>query len=178
MLIYIYIYISVSLTFVFTDAGKFAFDPLSLLEPKLFAHFFLFHKYCWYRSISVHNTCSEICWFMDCPLQNPTGGWGLPLPFPWRISILIHAKSELSIILVYKTWLCIISWGISAWNMSKMKQRWRKDFCSLLFIVTKIVCKSWRICGYPEEEETSSVDQTPPFLSRILLMLLPLHFTL
>lgn len=65
----------------------------------------------------------------------------------------------------YKTWLCIISWGISAWNMSKMKQRWRKGFCSLLFIVTKVVCKNWKACGYTEEEETSSVDQTPPPLS-------------
>lgn len=102
---------------------------------------------------------------MGCPLQNPTWGWGLPSPFSWNISILIQAKNELSIILVYKTWLCIISWGISAWNMSKMKQRWRKGFCSLLFIVTKVVCKNWKVCGYTEEEETSSVDQTPPSLS-------------
>lgn len=67
-------------------------------------------------------------------------------------------KNELSIIIVYKTWLCITGWGISAWNLSKMKQRWRKDFCTLLFIVTKIVCKKLRICGYPEGEKTSSVD--------------------
>lgn len=40
-----YIYIELLLVFVFTDASKFAFDPLSLLDPKLFAYFFLFHEY-------------------------------------------------------------------------------------------------------------------------------------
>ena len=38
-------------------------------------------------------------------------------------------------------------------------------FCSsLLFIVTKIVCKTLRVCSYPEGGKPS-VDQTPPFIS-------------
>lgn len=117
-------------------------------------------------------------WVTYWLLWNPLWGWDLPWVFPWKNSILLHKKWNF-----YNYYLQKLALHYKLRHQClkyvKNKVKWRKDFCSsLLFIITKIICKNLRIRGYPEGGKTSTVDWTLPFLSLshpLELSLIPLH---
>lgn len=54
--------------------------------------------------------------------------------------------------------------GFTVYTETEICQKWSQFCSSLLFIATKIVCKTLKVCSYPEGGKPS-VDQTPPFIS-------------